>query len=192
MKSIKVTLAVCVALCSINAFAAKKKAVEKADTSFIFTDIKVNPTTSVKDQNITGTCWSFSGISFLEDELLRTGKGEYDLSEMYVVRHCYLDKAIKYIRYYGKTNFAEGGGTMDVPFVWKNYGIVPDSVYTGLQYGEDKHVHSELTRVLTAYLEEIAKNPNKKLSTKWFEGYKGILDAYLDKEPETFTYQGKT
>ena len=192
MKSIKVTLVVCVALCSINAFAAKKKAVEKADTSFIFTDIKVNPTTSVKDQNITGTCWSFSGISFFEDELLRTGKGEYDLSEMYVVRHCYLDKAIKYIRYYGKTNFAEGGGTMDVPFVWKNYGIVPDSVYTGLQYGEDKHVHSELTRVLTAYLEEIAKNPNKKLSTKWFEGYKGILDAYLGKEPETFTYQGKT
>ena len=72
---------------------------ETTDTTFVFTDIKVNPTTSIKDQNRTGTCWSFSGVSFIENELLKNGKGEYDLSEMYVVRQCYIDKAINFIRY---------------------------------------------------------------------------------------------
>ena len=162
------------------------------DTAFVFTDMKVNKTTSVKDQNMSGTCWSFSGLSFLEDELLKKGKGEYDLSEMFVVRQCYIDKAINFVRYYGKTNFGEGGGLLDIPYVYNKYGMVPESVYTGLQYGEEKHNHGELAAVLTAYLNEIVKNPNKKLSTAWLNGYIGILDAYLGKVPESFEYNGKT
>ena len=164
---------------------------ETTDTTFVFTDIKVNPTTSIKDQNRTGTCWSFSGVSFIENELLKNGKGEYDLSEMYVVRQCYIDKAINFIRYYGKTNFGEGVGLLDVPYVFDKYGMLPEVAYTGLNYGEEKHNHGELAAVLTSYLNEIVKNPNKKLSTAWLNGYIGILDAYLGKVPETFTYDGK-
>ena len=164
---------------------------ETTDTTFVFTDIKVNPTTSIKDQNRTGTCWSFSGVSFIENELLKNGKGEYDLSEMYVVRQCYIDKAINFIRYYGKTNFGEGGGLLDVPYVFDKYGMLPEVAYTVLNYGEEKHNHGELAAVLTSYLNEIVKNPNKKLSTAWLNGYIGILDAYLGKVPETFTYDGK-
>lgn len=171
-------------------FAADKE--NACDTAFVFTDVKVNKTTSVKDQNMSGTCWSFSGLSFLEDELLKNGKGEYDLSEMFVVRQCYIDKAVNFVRYYGKTNFGEGGGLLDIPYVYKKYGMMPESVYNGLQYGEDKHNHGELAAVLTAYLNEIVKNPNKKLSTAWLNGYIGILDAYLGKVPETFEYNGKT
>ena len=174
------------------AAAFSMNAAEPVDTCFQFTDIKVNKTTSVKDQNKSGTCWSFSGISFMEDELLKAGKGEYDLSEMFVVRQCYIDKAISYVRYYGQANFGEGAGLIDVPYVYDKYGMLPEEVYTGLQYGEDKHNHGELAAVLKAYLDEIVKNPNKKLSTAWLKGYIGILDAYLGEVPESFTYKGKT
>ena len=167
--SLKILLAGCLVFSCMSVEAKKKKA-EQNDTSFVFTDVKVNQTTSVKDQNKSGTCWSFSGLSFLEDELLKAGKGEFDLSEMFIVRHCYLDKAKKFVRYYGETHFAEGGGLLDIPYVWNKYGIVPDSIYSGLQYGEPKHDHGELAAVLTAYLNEIVKNPNKKLSKAWFRG----------------------
>lgn len=188
----KLSLILCAAALSPQvavSAAAKDKA---QDTAFVFTDVKVNPTTSVKDQNKSGTCWSFSGLSFLEDELLKKGKGEYDLSEMYVARQCYIDKAINFVRYYGKTNFGEGGGLLDIPYVYNKYGMMPESAYDGLEYGEEKHDHGELAAVLTAYLNEIVKNPNKKLSTAWLKGYIGILDAYLGEVPENFEYDGKT
>ncbi len=188
----KLSLILCAAALSpqVAVSAAAKDKVQ--DTAFVFTDVKVNPTTSVKDQNKSGTCWSFSGLSFLEDELLKKGKGEYDLSEMYVARQCYIDKAINFVRYYGKTNFGEGGGLLDIPYVYNKYGMMPESAYDGLEYGEEKHDHGELAAVLTAYLNEIVKNPNKKLSTAWLKGYIGILDAYLGEVPETFEYDGKT
>ena len=189
----KLSLILCAAFVSSAAMAsAAEKEEAQQDTAFVFTDVKVNPTTSVKDQHMSGTCWSFSGLSFLEDELLKNGKGEYDLSEMFVVRQCYIDKAINFVRYYGKTNFGEGGGLLDIPYVYNKYGMVPESAYNGLQYGEEKHNHGELAAVLTAYLNEIVKNPNDKLSTAWLNGYIGILDAYLGKAPETFEYNGKT
>ncbi len=172
--------------------AVSVQAQEKADTSFVFTDVIVNPTTSVKDQNKSGTCWSFSGISFVEDELLRKGAKDIDLSEMFIVRQCYIDKAINFVRYYGNANFGEGGGLLDVPHVFNKYGMLPEEAYTGLQYGEEKHNHGELAAILTAYLKEVVKNPNKKLSKAWLKGYVGILDAYLGKVPETFAYKGKT
>lgn len=189
----KLSLILCAAFVSSAAMAsAAEKEEAQQDTAFVFTDVKVNPTTSVKDQHMSGTCWSFSGLSFLEDELLKNGKGEYDLSEMFVVRQCYIDKAINFVRYYGKTNFGEGGGLLDIPYVYNKYGMVPESAYNGLQYGEEKHNHGELAAVLTAYLNEVVKNPNEKLSTAWLNGYIGILDAYLGKAPETFEYNGKT
>lgn len=168
---------------------------QKPDTvaGFVFTDTKVVPGTSVKDQNKSGTCWCFSSLSFFENELLRKTGKEMDLSEMYVVRHCYNDKAIKYVRMYGALNFAQGGSALDVPYVWSTYGIVPEGAYTGLNYGEDKHSHYEMAEALTAYVKAIVKKPNRKsLSTAWNQGFNGILDAYLGELPAEFEYEGKT
>ncbi|RHJ93561.1 aminopeptidase C [Parabacteroides bouchesdurhonensis] len=164
---------------------------QETQGDYVFTPVKELKITSVKNQNRTGTCWCFSTLGFLESELLRMGKGEYDLSEMYIVNHSYKDKADKYVRLHGKLNFAQGGSFYDVLYAWKNYGVVPEEVMTGLQYGEDMHAHSEMEQVATAYLSTLIKNPNGKLSTAWKKGFDGIIDAYLGELPETFTYKGK-
>lgn len=157
-----------------------------------FTPVKDIKATSVKNQYKSGTCWSFSGLSFLESELIRMGKGEYDLSEAYVIRCAYIEKAKQYVRFGGKINFGGGGAFHDVLDMIKIYGIVPEEAYKGLNYGTDKFVHGELDAVLEAYVKAIVENPNKELSTAWINGFTGILDAYLGKVPETFTYNGKS
>lgn len=158
---------------------------------YVFTPVKELKITSVKNQNRTGTCWSFSGIGFLEAELLRKGKGEYDLSEMFVVSHSYKDKADKFVRLHGCLNFAQGGSFGDVLYATKHYGAVPESVMNGLQYGEDQHVHGELESLAISYVNTIIKNPNGKLSPVWKKGFDGIIDSYLGEIPEKFTYNGK-
>lgn len=172
--------------------AADDKVVIPDSTGFKFTDTKVVNCVPVKDQHKSGTCWCYSTNSFFENEILRkTGKSIH-LSEGFVVYHCYLDKAIKYIRMDGEINFAEGGAANDVVYVWKNYGMVPNDVYTGMTYGDKKFDTSELTAALTGYVSVINQRKLKKLTPAWIEGYKGILDAYMGKLPETFTWEGKT
>lgn len=156
-----------------------------------FTTVKEVKISPVKNQNRTGTCWCFSGLGFLESELLRMGKGEYDLSEMFIVNHSYKDKADKYVRLHGYLNFAQGGSFGDVLYAAKHYGLVPESVMNGLNYGETMHVHGEMESAAANYLEAIIKNPNRKLSTAWKKGFDGIIDAYLGELPEKFTYNGK-
>lgn len=175
------------ALSSVSAKDKKKT----EDEGYVFTTVKELKITPVKNQNRTGTCWCFSTLGFLESELLRIGKGEYDLSEMFIVSKNYKDKAEKFVRLHGKLNYAQGGSFEDVLQAWKEYGIVPESVMNGLQYGEDMHVHNELESASRAYLDEIIKNPNRKLSTAWKKGFDGIIDAYLGTAPEKFTYNGK-
>lgn len=164
---------------------------ETTDTAFVFTDEIVIPVTSVKDQNKSGTCWCFSGTSFFENEIRKAGGDSLDLSEMFTVYHCYLDKADRYVRMYGNANFAAGGSIMDVPYVWRRYGAVPEEVYRGLCYGEDKHVHGELDGELAAIVDVVTKKPNKKISPAWKKAFEGVLEAYLGKLPEKFTYKGK-
>ena len=175
------------ALSSVSAKDKKKT----EDEGYVFTTVKGLKITPVKNQNRTGTCWCFSTLGFLESELLRMGKGEYDLSEMFIVSKNYKDKAEKFVRLHGELNYAQGGSFEDVLQAWKDYGIVPESVMNGLQYGEDMHVHNELESASRAYLDEIIKNPNRKLSTAWKKGFDGIIDAYLGTAPEKFTYNGK-
>ena len=108
---------------------------------YVFTDLKTVPATSVKDQSRSGTCWCFSGVALLESDLLRRSGNTVDLSEMWIVRHAYYDKALRYARMHGKTNLDAGGISYDVPYMMSLYGIVPDSVYRGLNYGTPNHVH---------------------------------------------------
>lgn len=177
--------------CAGTIYAAADEA-KPDSTGFTFTDVKLVKTTPVKDQNKSGTCWSFSGLSFFEDEILRKTGKEMDLSEMFVVRHCYDDKADKYVRTNGKINFSQGGSAIDPMYVWRTYGIVPESAYTGLQYGEEKHSHYEMADVLTSYVNAVNRNASKRISTAWRKGFNGVLDAYLGEYPSTFTYEGKT
>ncbi len=158
-----------------------------------FTDEFRLQVTSVKNQNRSGTCWSFSGLAFIEAEMVRMGKKEIpDLSEMFVVRHCYMDKAVKAVRMHGHFNFGGGGAFHDVTYVIKNYGMVPDLVCNGLQYGESNHVHGELDEILSNYVKSVIKNKNRKLSTAWKNGFNSILDAYLGVQPKKFDYNGNT
>lgn len=156
-----------------------------------FEIIKELKSTPIKNQFRSGTCWSFAGISFLESELIRMGNPELDLSEAWIIRHSYSDKAIDYVRWQGNLNFAGGGGFNDVTNAIKKYGIVTEEAYAGLNYGTDKFVHGELDAVLLGYMEQVVKNKNKELSTAWHFGFDGILDAYLGESIEGFKYDGK-
>lgn len=170
---------------------SKKKKKEEEKQGYQFTELKRLPATSVKSQDRAGTCWSWSTISLLESEMMRLGKDSVSLAPMYIVWNTYNEKADKYVRMQGCMNFAQGGASADVTWAIKNYGIVPLEIYSGLNYGENVHVHAELDGVLGAYLRIIVSNPNKKLSTAWKKGFDGILDAYLGAKPEKFTFRGQ-
>ena len=174
-------------------FAAKSQTEGKEEKKegFQFTETKRLPATSVKSQDRAGTCWSWSAISFFESEMMRLGKDSVSLAPLYIVWNTYNEKAKRYIRMHGHMNFDQGGSFADVLWAIKNYGIVPIAEYSGLNYGEDIHAHGELNAVLKAYIEAVAKNPNKKLSSAWLNGFNGILDAYLGAKPEKFKHKGK-
>jgi len=177
-------------LASFIVSAQDKSEVEK-EKGYQFTPLKEIPCTPVKDQYRSGTCWSFSGLGFLEAEMLRLGKPAVDLSEMFIVNHTYSDKATKYVRLHGSLNFGAGGAFHDVTNMIKKYGIVPDEIYNGLNYGEEKHIHGELDRLLLENVKAVVENPNKKLTNVWHDAVDGTLDTYLGKLPEKFQYQGK-
>ncbi len=185
MKKLSLLLSVLFVLMSVT---AQEKTEEKA--AYQFTVVKENPITSIKNQANSSTCWSFSGVSFLESELLRKGKGNFDFSEMYIVRRNYEDKAGKYVRLHGYLNFAPGGSFADVVETLDEYGIMPDTDFTGLQNGEERHNHIEMDNVLAGYMKGIIGS--KSVSTVWENGFKGVLDAYLGVAPTTFTYNGKS
>jgi bleomycin hydrolase len=150
--------------------------------------LKQVPTTSIKNQYKSNTCWSFSVLAMLESELLKNGKGEFDLSEMYVVHQVYLEKALSYARMHGHINFAGGGSLNDPIDVIRKYGIVPEQVYSGLKEGCINHDHIQMDAALKDYMEGVIRN--KTLSPVWLQGFEGVLDAYLGNVPEMFVYNG--
>lgn len=185
-------IAASVCMLSVNSFAQKKKAPKQEEPQgYVFTTVVENPVTSIKNQSSTGTCWCFSALSFFESEIMKAGGPELDLSEMFVVSHAYADKAEKYVRLHGVLNFGPGSSFGDALYVMKNYGMVPNTEMTGLNYGTETHQHGELDAVTNAYVKAIVKNPNRKLSTAWKDGFQGILDAYLGERPEKFVVDGK-
>ncbi|MCG8411665.1 MAG: aminopeptidase [Bacteroidales bacterium] len=171
----------------VSAFAQNKKEAN----GYEFKMEKEIKTTPVKNQFRSGTCWSFSALSFIETEILKSGKPEINLSEAWIVRHSYLDKAKAYVRWHGSLNFAGGGAFHDVTTCIKKYGIVPEEIYAGLNYGTEKFVHGEFDAVLKGYVEQVVRNRNKGLTTAWYRGFQGIVDSYLGEEIKTFTYKGK-
>lgn len=181
---------VCMMLANPELSAQEKQ--KPGKSGYAFTIEKSLPVTAVKDQHRSGTCWSFATVSFIESELLRIGKGEFDLSEMYFVRKAYEMKAEKYVRMQGTINFGPGGLAMDVMRIWKESGMVPDEAYDGLTTGDTLPVHNEMDAVLKGYMNQLIKNPNRALSPVWNAAYDGILDAYLGKVPDSFTHQGAT
>jgi len=142
-----------------------------------------NPATPVKSQSKSGTCWSFAATSFVESELIRLGAGETDLSEMYFVNLAYRDKADRYIRYHGHSNYGPGGQAHDVMNVIRNHGFVTEKEYPGLLAGEESHNHSELHAVLKGFLEAVLSSKSGKLSQVWKNAYGAILDTYLGPLP---------
>ena len=180
MKIKTFTLAVASALASLSLYA------QTPGAEYKFTTIKENPVTSIKNQYRSGTCWCFSALSFIESEIIREKGDTVDLSEMFVVGKSYRDRAVKYVRLDGHLNFAAGSSFGDVLHVIEDYGIVPQEAMHGMNYGTEMPEQSELDAALKGYVEAIAKNPNKKLTTAWLNGFDGIVEAYLGEYPETF------
>ena len=180
------------ALIATGAQAAKKKeAVNKNKP--VFTVIKENPITSIKDQNRSGTCWAYSTLSFFESEILKKSGKTYDLCEMFVANKNYMDRATMTVRMHGDVSFSQGGSAYDVYYVLKNYGICPEDAMPlpGTMYGDSLANFNEFFDVMTPYVEKIAKSDSKKLTPAWKNGLQGIIDAYLGKCPENFNYEGK-
>ena len=148
------------------------------------------PATPIKDQYRSGTCWSFSGISFLESEVLRMKNIETDLAEMWLVRHDYHERALDYVRFHGAISFGPGAESNDVMDMIKLYGIVPEQAYPGLNYGAENHVHGEMDNVLDAIVNAVIENKNRKLSTAWIKAFDNVLDDYLGKKPAQFHWKG--
>lgn len=159
----------------------------------VFTTIKANPITSVKDQNRSGTCWDYSTLSFFEAEILKATGKDVDLCEAFVANKTYMERAIQVVRFHGDCQFSQGGSAEDVLATLKTYGICPENAmpFPGSLYGDSLNNFNEFFTVLEPYVNAISRSSSKKLSTQWKVGLQGILDAYLGKCPDKFTYEGK-
>ena len=177
---------------------AKKNKKNQPEEGFVFTTVKENPISSIKNQSRAGTCWCYSSLAFIESELIRMGKGEFDLSEMFIVHNTYLDRADKAVRTHGDVSFSQGGSFYDVMYGMKTFGLVPEAeMRPGVMYGDTLSNHNELTAVSDAVVAAIAKGGLKKLQKNdknemlWKKAIESIHDIYLGERPEKFTYEGK-
>ncbi|SCX91405.1 MULTISPECIES: C1 family peptidase [Flavobacterium] len=169
----------------------KLNASDKSKENFKFTEVINLGTTSVKSQGSSGTCWSYSTNSFLESEMIRLGKQPVELSQIYSARNVYVEKGINYVRMHGAITLGDGGALHDVINMYKKYGTVPREVYTGLNYGTDKNKFAEMSALIEGVLAAVVKNPNGELTPNWQKAYSAVIDSYLGKVPDNFTYKGK-
>lgn len=180
----KISLGIITLLFSANAIAQEMKVLQD------FTVIKNNAATAVKDQGETGTCWCFSGTSFMESESLKKGLPAQDFSEMFVVRNIYVEKAKNYVHRQGYARFDEGGLGHDYIHATATYGIIPENVYSGLKDGNTQHNHADMVKAMKSYLDSLIKG-KRPLPDNWVAHVNGIMDQYLGAVPANFTYNGK-
>jgi bleomycin hydrolase len=154
-----------------------------------FTPLKVLDVTSVKNQYNSSTCWSFSVISMLESELLKLNKGNYDLSEMFIIRHAYPAKAAKFVRMHGHIHFTAGGAPNDVTDVIKKYGVVPEEAYPTIK---ENLIYGQMDSLLKDYIYGVISGEDKELRADWYDDYIDILDFYLGELPDTFNIDSVT
>ena len=145
--------------------------------------------TDVKDQGHSGTCWSYTGASFLESEMMKKKKQPVDLSEIYTARKVYLEKAINYLRMHGALTWGDGGELHDIINIYRKYGAVPQSIYTGLINGATVNNFNEMQKDLEGYLKGIVES--EKVPADWKQVFEQKLDTYLGAVPKTFLYNGK-
>ena len=190
MKKI-MTLAL-VAMLATGAQAQDKKDAENPNKP-VFTTIKEMPITSIKNQNRSGTCWAYSTLSFFESEILKKSGKTYDLAEMYIANKDYMDRAWLTVRMHGDSQFSQGGSAGDVLVLLREKGVVPESAMAapGSLTGDSLANFNEFFSVMEPYVAAVSKSTAKKMSSQWAVGLQGILDAYLGKCPEEFTYEGK-
>ncbi len=159
----------------------------------VFTVVKENKITSIKDQNRSGTCWAYSTLSYFEAEILKATGKTYDLCESFVANKTYMDRAIQVVRLHGDCQFSQGGSAYDVLYCLKNYGICPEDAmpFPGSLYGDSLNNFNEFFSLMEPYVEAVSKNKASKISNQWKPGLQGILNAYLGECPKEFTYEGK-
>ncbi|MEK6450903.1 MULTISPECIES: aminopeptidase C [Myroides] len=164
---------------------------EKSKELYQFTDVVDIEATSVKNQGSSGTCWSYSANSFIESEMMRMGRKPVEISQIFSARNAYVEKGKMYVRMHGAVTLGDGGAFHDVMNMYKMYGAVPQSVYTGLNYGTDKNKFGEMAAIQEGVLKAIVSNPNGKLTPNWEKAYAAVIDAYLGEAPKKFKWEGK-
>ena len=181
-------------LMTLMAFIAIGASAQSKSNKPIFTTVKENKITSMKDQNRSGTCWAYSTLSFFESEILKATGKTYDLCESFVANKTYMDRAIQKVRLHGDCQFSQGGSAYDVLYCLQNYGICPENAmpFPGSLYGDSLNNFNEFFSIMEPYVDAIANNKASKISNQWKPGLQGILNAYLGECPESFTYEGKT
>lgn len=159
----------------------------------VFTTIKENKITSIKDQNRSGTCWAYSTLSFFENEILKKTGKTYDLCEMFVANKDYMERAILTVRMHGDSQFSQGGSSEDVLYILKTHGICPETAMPapGTLTGDSLANFEEFFGVMEPYVAAVSKSKAKKISKQWQKGLQGIIDAYLGECPKEFVYEGK-
>lgn len=163
----------------------------KSKESFQFTDVINLGNTPVKNQGSSGTCWSYSTNSFLESEMIRAGKTPVALSQIFSARNAYVEKGKNYVRMHGAVTLGDGGALHDVINMYRKYGAVPQTVYTGLNYGTTINQFGEMGEIMNGVLAAVVKNPNKVLTPNWEKAYAAVIDSYLGEVPKSFDYNGK-
>jgi bleomycin hydrolase len=196
MKKKSILLNIALAVVAISLFAApgavNAQGKKAAKPAYVFKTVREVARTPVKDQYHTGTCWCFATVSFLESELLRLGRGEFDLSEMSVVRRTYPKKALNYVQMHGNAVHQQGGQAHDVIDRLRDSGMAPEAAYGGLNIGEKRHNHGEMFAVLQSIVSAVLKMEGRRVTPRWLEVYEAALDAYLGKIPGEFSWRGKT
>lgn len=159
--------------------------------SFVFKDVINIENTPVKNQGSSGTCWSYSANSFLESEMIRLGKQPVEISQIYTARNAYIEKGINYVRMHGAITLGDGGALHDVINMYRKYGALPQSAYTGLNYGTTNNKFGEMAAINEGLLAAVVKNPNGELSPSWQKAYTAVIDSYLGEVPKNFDFKGK-